>query len=167
MTADCAPVVLVGDTAVGVVHAGWRGLVAGVIEATAAGLAALGATPVATLLGPCIDPSSYEFGPEDLDRVEAALGPTVRSVTAWGTPALDVPAAVAAACERTGWPIPATPPSSTADERWYSHRLRPSPNGWPPWPGWRRFGERRSDGGVGDCGGGAGVATDRDRGGMP
>lgn len=104
-TADCAPVLLRGPGVVGVAHAGWRGLAAGVIEATANAMAALGGAPTSAALGPCIRARCYEFGPADLDQVVAACGPEVRGTTAWGTPALDVPAGVAAACRRLGIPL--------------------------------------------------------------
>ncbi len=50
ITADCAPVLLADPQAgvVGAVHAGWRGAVAGVLEATVAAMAALGASPRAS-----------------------------------------------------------------------------------------------------------------------
>lgn len=123
-TADCAPVVLVADGGFAVVHAGWRGLVAGVIDRAAGELARVGGEPVATLIGPCIGPAAYEFGPADLDEAARALGSEVRSTTAWGTPALDVPQAVAAVCRRLGWPEPVGQPPCTSDERWFSHRVR-------------------------------------------
>lgn len=63
--ADCMPVLLTDETGsvVGAAHAGWRGLAAGVIEAT---LAAMGAAPARTLawLGPAIGPRVYEVGEE-------------------------------------------------------------------------------------------------------
>lgn len=124
MTADCAPVVLVADNGFAVVHAGWRGLAAGIVERAADGLRAAGASPVASLVGPCINPEAYEFGADDLDTVADLLGDEVRSQTSWGTPALDVPAAVAAACERAGWPRPQGRPPCTSDDRWFSHRTR-------------------------------------------
>ena len=93
-TADCAPIVLLGEVAVGVVHAGWRGILAGVIPAALDAMAALGAGPVRAVLGPCIHAECYEFQPADLDPLVAALGPSVRGTTSWGTTALDVPAAV-------------------------------------------------------------------------
>jgi YfiH family protein len=63
--ADCMPVVLAHETgeAVGIAHAGWRGLAAGVIEAT---LGALQVPPqrVIAWLGPAIGPRAYEIGDE-------------------------------------------------------------------------------------------------------
>jgi hypothetical protein len=65
LTADCLPVLLCSadGSAIGVSHAGWRGLAAGVIEAT---VARLGAAPDSILawLGPAIGPGSYEVGEE-------------------------------------------------------------------------------------------------------
>lgn len=91
---DCAPVALLADGAVGVVHAGWRGLVAGVIPAAVAALRSLGARDIRAVLGPCIRPACYEFGRADLDRAAAVLGEGVRGRTASGAPALDLPGAV-------------------------------------------------------------------------
>ena len=100
--ADCAPVALVSDAAVGVVHAGWRGLVAGVVPAAVAAMRALGAGPITATVGPCIRVECYEFGAADLDRVAAVLGDAVRGHTSWRTPALDVPAAVRASLAAVG-----------------------------------------------------------------
>lgn len=123
-TADCAPLVLVAEAGVGVVHAGWRGAEAGVIGEAAHALARLGAgRPVASWLGPCIGPAGYEFGTEPLDRLAARFGPDVVGRTAWGAPALDLRAVVRAACREAGWAEPADPPCTT-DQRWFSHRAR-------------------------------------------
>jgi YfiH family protein len=70
LVADCLPVALAGADAdaVGVVHAGWRGLSNGVLEA---GVAALGgAGPVTAAIGPGIGPCCYEVG----DDVRAVFG---------------------------------------------------------------------------------------------
>jgi polyphenol oxidase len=71
LAADCAPVLLADAEAgvVGAVHAGWRGGVAGVIEATIAAMRGLGAS-TATLraaVGPCIGQPAYEVG-SDFER---------------------------------------------------------------------------------------------------
>ena len=103
LTADCAPVALASDEGViGVAHAGWRGVLAGVVDATVAEMRALGATRIAAAIGPCIRPSCYEFGAGDLDSVAADLGDVVRATTAGGRPALDLPAAVRASLARAG-----------------------------------------------------------------
>jgi hypothetical protein len=68
LTADCAPILMVDpDTRViGAAHAGWRGALAGIIEATIAAMAKHGANPVRIVLGigPCIAQRSYEVGAE-------------------------------------------------------------------------------------------------------
>lgn len=66
VTGDCAPVLFADATAgvIGAAHAGWRGAVAGVLEATLAAMEALGAEPerVMAAIGPCIQQTSYEVG---------------------------------------------------------------------------------------------------------
>ena len=102
VTADCAPLVVACDDAVGVVHAGHRGLAAGVVEAAIAHLRAIGTGEVRAFLGPCIRPARYEFGPHDLARLVAQFGPSVEGRTRDGSPALDLPAAIRVALERSG-----------------------------------------------------------------
>jgi polyphenol oxidase len=60
LTADCAPVVIATDDSIAVLHAGWRGLVAGVVET---GIEKLGDVRTAWV-GPCIHSCCYEVGPE-------------------------------------------------------------------------------------------------------
>lgn len=103
LTADCAPVALASETGVlAAVHAGWRGLEGGVIEAALDAMRRLGATRIAAALGPCIGAECYEFGADDLERLVARLGPTVSSTTATGSAALDLRAGVIATLERAG-----------------------------------------------------------------
>jgi YfiH family protein len=103
LTADCAPVALASrEGVIGVAHAGWRGVAAGVIQATVAEMEALGATGIEAAVGPCIHAECYEFGPTELDGVATRLGDTVRATTAGGTPALDLPAAVRVGLQRAG-----------------------------------------------------------------
>ena len=68
LTADCLPLLLCDERAsvVGVAHAGWRGLAAGVIEATVAAMAAPGERLMAWL-GPAIGPQAFEVGGEVRD----------------------------------------------------------------------------------------------------
>ncbi|KQT31260.1 polyphenol oxidase [Sphingomonas sp. Leaf412] len=78
LTADCAPVLL-ADTAAGVIgaaHAGWKGAIGGVTDATIAAMEALGAdrARIVAAVGPCIARASYEVDDafrarfEDADR---------------------------------------------------------------------------------------------------
>ena len=75
LTADCGPVLLADPEAgvVGAAHAGWGGALAGVLEATVAAMAALGAEIPRTraALGPTIGPDAYEVGPEFRARFRA------------------------------------------------------------------------------------------------
>lgn len=84
MAADCLPVLFAGESgaAVGVAHAGWRGLAAGVIEATVHAMAVAPGRLLAWL-GPAIGPGAYEIGSEVRDaflardaRAESAFTPT-------------------------------------------------------------------------------------------
>jgi hypothetical protein len=69
LAADCLPIALVRGRKVAVVHAGWRGLVAGVIEAA---LAALDGADAACI-GPAIGPCCYEVGAEVSERFDPDL----------------------------------------------------------------------------------------------
>ncbi|WP_342630180.1 peptidoglycan editing factor PgeF [Nguyenibacter vanlangensis] len=66
ITADCGPVLFAAEDGgvVGAAHAGWRGAVGGVLEATLAAMARLGAPAVTVraVVGPCIGQQSYEVG---------------------------------------------------------------------------------------------------------
>ena len=68
LTADCAPVLFADAQAgvIGAAHAGWRGALGGVLEATLAAMEQLGAkrARIAAALGPCITQPAYEVGPE-------------------------------------------------------------------------------------------------------
>jgi copper oxidase (laccase) domain-containing protein len=83
---------------------------------------ALGAAHVRATLGPCIRPECYEFGAADLDAVAAQLGDHVRGTTSWGTPALDVPAAVRASLASVGVElVDASTCTACSPDHW-SHR---------------------------------------------
>ncbi|UUX51264.1 peptidoglycan editing factor PgeF [Nisaea acidiphila] len=83
LTADCAPVLFAdpGDMIIGACHAGWRGALNGVIEATVEAMIELGARAdnIQAAVGPCIGRDSYEVGPEfphpflEQDRNNAAF----------------------------------------------------------------------------------------------
>ncbi len=72
LTADCAPVLLCDDAArvIGAAHAGWRGALFGIVEATVAAMIKLGAQPerIHAAIGPAISQKAYEVGADYKER---------------------------------------------------------------------------------------------------
>lgn len=69
LTADCQPI-LFADAKAGVIgacHAGWRGAIGGVIEATAEAMRDLGATDISAVIGPTISQRAYEVGEDFME----------------------------------------------------------------------------------------------------
>ena len=66
LTADCAPILLTDAQSgiIGAAHAGWKGAIGGVLEATVALMRQHGARSITAAIGPCIHQASYEVGPE-------------------------------------------------------------------------------------------------------
>lgn len=123
LVADCVPVLLADPTngRIGVAHAGWRGLVAGVVGAT---VAMLDAPNVRAYVGPSIGPCCFEVGNEVAEELAAAFDGSILAegagenphVDLWRTTVLALRAAgvteigMAAACTRC------------EPHRWFSHR---------------------------------------------
>ncbi len=124
--ADCALVGLAsGERVVGVAHAGWRGLVAGVIGATAAVMRTMGAGRVEAVVSACIHAECYPFGARELARVAALLGDDVVGTAADGSPALDLPAAVRRSLAAADVELVAEAGVCTAcSGEYFSHRAR-------------------------------------------
>jgi len=137
-TADCAPVVLAGPGPVaGVVHAGWRGLMAGVVQRAVAAVLGVGAdlpgatgeadpSAVRAVLGSHIGAGCYAFGEADLAQVVGRYGDAVGARTASGAPALDLAAGVDAALADVGVAPARRVGECTAcgPQGWWSHRAR-------------------------------------------
>lgn len=129
LVADCVPVLLAGPVAIGVAHAGRAGVVAGVVPATVTALRELGETPgeVTAVIGPAIGGCCYEVPAELHDEV-VAEHPAAAATTTWGTPALDLPAAVTAQLHAAGvGTVRQVGGCTRCDEqgRWFSHRADP------------------------------------------
>lgn len=70
LTADCQPI-LFADVQAGVIgaaHAGWKGALDGVLQATVSAMRDAGATEIQAVIGPCISQRAYEVGDEFMDR---------------------------------------------------------------------------------------------------
>jgi YfiH family protein len=123
---DCAPVAFVADEGVvGAAHVGWRGLLAGVVGDTVTAMRARGGSTIRAVIGPCIHAECYEFGTDGIERFTTQFGRGVAATTSWGTPALDLPAAIRAELEAVGVVVAdTTTPCTACDERFWSYRAR-------------------------------------------
>jgi purine-nucleoside/S-methyl-5'-thioadenosine phosphorylase / adenosine deaminase len=72
LSADCQPVLFADADAgvIGAAHAGWRGTLDGVLDATLVAMEQLGANRANTIavIGPCISQAAYEVGPDFMDE---------------------------------------------------------------------------------------------------
>ncbi len=129
-TADCVPISIYGagpnTTAVAAIHAGWKGLLAGVVQATAAALEQAGVNGLRAVVGPYIHAGRYEFGRSDLDNLVQRYGSHIAASTASGAPALDLGAATLVALSESGVRLDYDLRSCTAAnaDRYFSHRAR-------------------------------------------
>jgi polyphenol oxidase len=106
-TADCVPVLLADATAgvIGAAHAGWRGALAGVVEATADAMERLGAkrAQIVAAIGPAISGAVYEVGPDVIQHFtesDPQSPPFFRPAERNGHALFDLPAYVAARLRR-------------------------------------------------------------------
>ncbi|ALV45479.1 hypothetical protein MB46_08220 [Arthrobacter alpinus] len=126
MVADCVPVVLVGDlpsgrSIVAVAHAGRPGVEKEVISAVMEQMRLEGAVAYEAWLGPSVCGSCYEV-PETMRAAVAEVVPAAYSTTSWGTPALDLPAAVMEQLAANGATAHASGVCTLEDSRYFSHR---------------------------------------------
>lgn len=138
VTADCAPVLFADTTAgvIGAAHAGWRGAVSGILEATLAAMAALGARDITAAIGPCIAQESYEVGPDLRDAVlatapdDARFFAPGRRTEHWQ---FDLPGYCAARLATAGLKTVVVTGVDTCarDEDFFSHRRRTLSGGGP------------------------------------
>ncbi len=131
LAADCAPVLFADPDSriVGAAHGGWRGALAGIMEATVAAMMRLGARPerIRAGIGPCIAQPSYEVGAEFHQTFTAAgrdnhrfFQPAPRS----GHFLFDLPGYIADRLSRLGLAAVERAPHDTAAEEnlFFSYR---------------------------------------------
>ncbi|MCX2561819.1 peptidoglycan editing factor PgeF [Acetobacter farinalis] len=139
ITADCAPVLFAardGQT-VGAAHAGWRGALAGVLEATLEAMQALGVNPseIHAVVGPCIAQESYETG-EDMHAAITSADPQAARFFIPGKPGhyqFDLAGWCTFRLTRAGvGQVAALGVDTLADtQRFFSHRRRTLAGGGP------------------------------------
>ncbi len=121
LVADCVPVLLRGPGMVAAVHAGRKGLLGGVIEATLEAMAQRGQSATHAVIGPAICGSCYEVPAEMRDQA-ARDRPAVASTTSWGTPGLDLPAGAHDILTTAGVQTTALNMCTLEDHRFFSYR---------------------------------------------
>ena len=131
VTADCAPVLFANaaGTIIGAAHAGWRGAVAGILEATVQAMRGLGAAQISAAIGPCIHQPSYEVGPDLREAILARNPADDRFFTdgraktkKWQ---FDLPGYCAARLAAAGVAAEILPYDTCAqDQKFFSHRRR-------------------------------------------
>lgn len=126
LTADCGSLALASPQGIfAAVHAGWRGLLDGVIEATVDQMRVRGATDIVGAIGPCIHVECYEFATSDLDLATSVYGEDLRGRTTDGLPALDLVAGMHAAMGACGVrAVGGTDACTSCGDGYYSHRAR-------------------------------------------
>ena len=131
LAADCAPVLFADPEAriIGAAHGGWRGALAGVMEATVAAMTRLGARPerIRAGIGPCIAQPSYEVGAE-FHQIFTASDPDNRRffqpASRSGHFLFDLPCYIADRLSRLGLAAVERTPHDTAaeEEHFFSYR---------------------------------------------
>ncbi len=123
LTADCVPVALLAPWAVGIAHAGWRGLAGGVVGGTVGELLALAPggsgdpAHISAFIGPCAGGCCYEVGEE----VHAAFAGWPGHDPA--SPTIDLAALASAALEHEGvGEISIAGRCTIHEPGWFSHR---------------------------------------------
>ncbi|MBQ29130.1 MAG: hypothetical protein CL434_04890 [Acidimicrobiaceae bacterium] len=97
--ADCVPIAIFGASfqntpIVCAIHAGWRGIRAGIIDNAVRRIRAQGAHQLRAIIGPHISTERYEFGAADLESLVVVIGDQAVGCTQSGDLALDLGAAV-------------------------------------------------------------------------
>ena len=101
VTADCVPILIAGDGEIAAIHAGWRGIAAGIVGEA---MARLDSPPerMTAWLGPAIGPCCYEVSEEVAAQVAAASEQEVIVTGHADRPHLHLQAAVSSQLRRTG-----------------------------------------------------------------
>ena len=122
--ADCVPLALTSECgAISVIHAGWKGLLNGVIENASEELQKKFPGDQSAVIGPHIGPCCYEYGRKDLDSFIEIFGTSVAGVTDASADSLDLMAIVSIVLEEKGIELSYRDGSCTScDSKFWSYR---------------------------------------------
>jgi YfiH family protein len=127
MVADCVPLLLISNEAVGAIHVGRAGLVNRIALKAVQEMRSLGAIELHAILGPSICGSCYEV-PFQMQQDVIAEHPRAFATTRKGTPGLDLAKALAAELVAAGVSYEASTICTFEDDMYFSHR-RQNPTG--------------------------------------
>ena len=119
-TADCAGVVLISDDAVGVAHAGWRGVADGIVEALLDRFESSGRQVRRAVIGPHIRSCCFEVGEEVADRFPGHV-----ASTSWGTRSVDLAGVIRH--QLVGIEVQDLTACTHHEAPWFSHRRDADP----------------------------------------
>ena len=122
--ADCVPIALTSNCgAIALIHAGWRGLLNGVIENASQSLQKEFPGDQLAVVGPHIGACCYEYGRKDLDSFIEMFGTSVAGVTNSSADSLDLMAIVRVILEKRGIELAYKDGSCTScDSKFWSYR---------------------------------------------
>jgi len=124
MVADCAPVAVVSGDHRMVIHVGWRGLAAGVVERAAHRLSQISIAPARAWIGPCIGACHFEVGPEVAEAFRTTHpGSPSFQTSRDGKTFFDLLGAVRWCLSESGFEVDDSGWACTfCDQRFFSHR---------------------------------------------
>jgi len=120
-TADCFAVVMTTPEAVGVAHAGWRGVLAGVVAELRSAMVRNGHAPTRAGIGPGIGPCCFEVGAEVRRQF-----PDDGAMTTWGTTSVDLLGSILRQLE--GIETWVSNGCTYHEDGWFSHRRDARPD---------------------------------------
>lgn len=123
--ADCVTIALAstsGTACIGAAHCGWRGLVAGIVEATVEAMRVLGADEISAVLGPSVCAHCYPVSTQRLATLAAGVSARVLTAATWLPGSIDVAAGVREQFADLGVSTHTVPGCTAHDPGWFSYR---------------------------------------------
>ena len=128
LVADCAPVALSSPEGIfSAVHAGWQGVLKGVLPEAVRLMRLVGASRISAYVGPSVKSECYEFNGPALREISKLLGPSVVGRTSWDTVSLNLLESIKQSLFMAGVVQIEASDACTACGEYFSYRARKSP----------------------------------------